>query len=84
MVSILLFRGAFFLYYCFMRRKKKNQSHNNRVLFQIFLVPELAAQLKARAAEESLPMCAWVRQQIVFGLDKPSRREGLPEAPAGQ
>jgi hypothetical protein len=73
-----------------MRRKKKNQSHKNRVLFQIFLMPELAARLKARAAEESLPMCAWVRQQIVFGLDKPSRRaldlpshrEARQEAPA--
>jgi hypothetical protein len=58
------------------------QQSNDRVLFQMRLEPDLAKKLRARAAEETLPMCAWVRQQIVIGLDRPSQRaRARQEAP---
>jgi len=68
-----------------MSSRKKNKSHEGRKLFQMFLLPELHSQLKARCEEESLPMCAWVRQQIIYALDKPSQRAmARQEAPTNR
>jgi predicted DNA binding CopG/RHH family protein len=51
--------------------KSVRRQDDNRVLLQVRLKPELAGRIKARAAEECMPMSTWVRHLVVVALGRP-------------
>jgi len=52
--------------------KNVRRQDDDRVLLQLRLKPELAGRVKARAAEECMPMSTWVRHLVVVALGRPA------------
>ncbi len=53
-----------------MQRKTKNKS--DRVLVQLRIKRELAAAIKAKAAEKDLPVSQWIRQLCIAAIHAPA------------
>jgi hypothetical protein len=57
------------------QKQTAKPARRSSVLVQLRLRPELAMDIRERATQEALPMATWIKQLVVFALDRPSRRQ---------
>ena len=78
-VSIVVARGAFAPYKKFMRRKNSKQAKStlhlakDRVLVQMRFKKDLHNQVRAKAAQEDLPVSAWIRRACIAAIEREAK-----------